>query len=604
MIPSSIEAFSSVVVLDAEYVADAGQPYDPVALGVCIYDGTDRVQVYDRTVLLQWRELPFPVDAETLVVCYNAGAEAGFLHALGLGIPVCWLDLMAESRVMRNVCLRKGLVPAFEKRHPEILAPNRDISLLRTAALFGVDGGNPDAKEDARDVILSRKWEGGDQVVWQQIREYCASDVQLTARLFAKMEPHLDLQAALIRGRYAVEHGRMEQRGIPVDVETFTRLQREHGRILQRYRVDVDSSGDRLTVKGRVRQTWLANKIRELGAEQFHQQTPKGQWSTRAVHLEETAVRFEDAELLRVAQWVDLLWLFPEGKDGALRISPLGDDGRIRYHQFAFATHTGRSLGLGREALMQLSAWMRGLIQPQPGEVLLSADYSAQEIAVAAGLSGDPQLREAYLSGDPYVAVGEMAGLIRPGMSEGEIRQLRKLCKALTLGRLYGMGLSTFRRRSGVSYGQAARVWQFFDRTFTKFNDWQARVVAQARRRGWITTKFGWKAQVVTTTSTTTLYNWAVQAGAGDVLKLAVIRVAQAGFDILTTCHDSLLVSIPDDRVEERCTALTQLMAEAGEIAVGIPIRVDVQVVRPGERLLTSDTGPMWSKIMGLLGGT
>ena len=79
-----------------------------------------------------------------------------------------------------------------------------------------------------------------------------------------------------------------------------------------------------------------------------------------------------------------------------LRISPLGDDGRIRYHQFAFSTHTGRSLGLGREALMQLSAWMRGLIQPQPGEVLLSADYSAQEIAVAAGLSGDPQLRDAY----------------------------------------------------------------------------------------------------------------------------------------------------------------------------------------------------------------
>ena len=117
-----------------EYVADAGQPYDPVALGVCIYDGTDRVQVYDRAELLQWRELPFPIDAETVVVCYNAGAEAGFLHALGLGMPVWWLDLMAESRVMRNVCLRKGLVPAFEKRHPEILAPNRDISLLRTAA--------------------------------------------------------------------------------------------------------------------------------------------------------------------------------------------------------------------------------------------------------------------------------------------------------------------------------------------------------------------------------------------------------------------------------------------------------------------------------------
>jgi len=507
MIPSSLEGFRSIIVLDSEYVADAGQPYDPVALGVQVYDGTDRVRVYDRTELLQWRKLPFPIGPETVVVVYNAGAEAGFLHALGLGMPVWWIDLMAESRVMRNVCLRKGLVPAFEKRHPELLAPNRDISLLRTAALFGVDGGSADAKEDARDIILSRKWEGGDQEVWQQIREYCASDVLLTARLFAKMEPHIDLQAALIRGRYAAEHGRMEQRGIPVDVETFRRLQREHGRILQRYRVDVDSSGDRLTAKGRVRQSWLAGKIRELGAEQFHQQTPKGQWSTRAAHLEDTANRFEDAELSRVAQWVDLLWLFPEGKDGALRISPLGDDGRIRYHQFAFSTHTGRSLGLGREALMQLSAWMRGLIQPQPGEVLLSADYSAQEVAVAAGLSGDPQLRAVYERGDPYIVLGEMAGLIQPGMSKAEIARIRKLCKSLTLGRLYGMGLSTFRRRSGVSYGQAARVWQFFDRTFTKFNDWQARVVAQARRRGWITTKFGWKAQVTSATGTTTLYN-------------------------------------------------------------------------------------------------
>ena len=249
--------------------------------------------------LLQWRELPFSIGAETLVVCYNAGAEAGFLHALGLGMPVCWLDLMAESRVMRNVCLRKGLVPAFEKRHPEILAPNRDISLLRTAALFGVDDGNADAKEDAGCHSQSEVEGSGTRPCGSRY-ESIASDVRLTARLFTKMEPHIDLQAALIRGRYAAEHGRMEQRGMPVDVETFIRLQREHGRILQRYQVDVDSSGDQLTVKGRVRQTWLANKIRELGAEQFHQQTPKGQWSTRAVHLGETAVRFEDAELL---QW-------------------------------------------------------------------------------------------------------------------------------------------------------------------------------------------------------------------------------------------------------------------------------------------------------------
>src|SRR5262249_41812152 len=161
----------------------------------------------DRSEILQWRKLPFLVGADTLVVCFNAAAESGFLHVLGLEMPVWWLDVMAESRVMRNVALRKGLLPKFEKLHPDVLAPNRDISLLRTAEWLGVEGGDADTKDWVRNLILSRKWASGDPIVWRQILDYCASDVRLTAQVFAKIEPHLDLQAALIRGRYAAEHG-------------------------------------------------------------------------------------------------------------------------------------------------------------------------------------------------------------------------------------------------------------------------------------------------------------------------------------------------------------------------------------------------------------
>ena len=78
---------------------------------------------------------------------------------------------------------------------------------------------------------------------------------------------------------------------------------------------------------------------------------------------------------------------------------------------------------------MQLPKWMRGLITPQPGEVLIAADYIAEEIAIAAGLSGDSQLRAVYEAGDPYVALGEMAGMIQPGMETGQVLQARKICK-------------------------------------------------------------------------------------------------------------------------------------------------------------------------------
>ena len=601
MIPASIEEFGTVLILDTEYVAELGEPYDPVALGVQVY-GADEVRVYRRDEVLQWRKLPFPIDADTLIVCYNAAAESGFLHVLDLGMPVWWLDLMAESRVLRNVCLPKRSLDKFVPRHPEIPSPNREMSLLKTAEWLGVEGGDGDVKAVGRDLVLSRKWASGDETVWQQIVDYCASDVRLTTRLFAKMEPHFALQAALIRGSYVAEQGRMSQRVIPVDVETFRRLQREYGRILRQYRVDMDPMGVRLTAKGRVRQTWLAGKLKQLGAEAFHRQTAKGQWSTKLTALQETADRYEDRELQQVAEWVEMLHTFPEGKDGALRISPMGRDGRVRYHQFPFDTHTGRSLGSGKEALMQLPKWMRGLITPQPGEVLIAADYSAEEIAVAAGLSGDVQLRAAYEAGDPYVALGEMAGMIQPGMEPGQVLQARKICKSLALGRQYGMGFRAFRKKSGASYSQAARVWQFFERTFTKFADWQQRSVAQARRRGWITTRYGWKAQVVTQTRETTLFNWPVQAGAGDVLRLAVILAAQEGLEILTTCHDSLLVSVPENQAEGRCAALVGVMQDAAKIAVGVPIRVDVQVLHAGERLLTAETRPMWEYVMGLLG--
>src|SRR5262249_48892647 len=160
-----------ILILDTEYVATPGEPYDPVALGVLKY-GSDHVQVYARADILQWQELPFPIGPDALFVTYNAGAESGFLHVLRLGMPACWLDLMAESRVARNVCVSKKVLRAFEKKHPEVVAPNRDISLLQTAELFGLESGDPYTKDEARELILSRAWESGDPHIWEQITAY------------------------------------------------------------------------------------------------------------------------------------------------------------------------------------------------------------------------------------------------------------------------------------------------------------------------------------------------------------------------------------------------------------------------------------------------
>jgi hypothetical protein len=526
-------------------------------------------------------------------------AEAAFLHVLGQEQPVWWLDPMVEDQARRTVCIAKKHLNRFTKAHPEMYRPNSPITLLECLDQWGIEGGDPAAKDLAREVILSRRWEQ-DASLWPQILAYCAEDVRLTAQLFAKMAPHIALQPALIRGRYAAEHGRMFVRGMPADSAILQRLCQRYRWVLQGMRQGVDPTGDKLTPKGRVSQRWLTSKIAQLGAERRHPRTPTGLYSATVAALQSTAEEWEDPELFQVMKWAELLTIFLENRTGGLRVPPVGEDNRIRYEQMIFATHTGRSIGWGKEALMQQPQWMRGLVYPLPGEVVLAADYAGEEFAIAAGLSGDQRMQAAYWAGDPYLFMAEMAGMLL-GVTAEKARQVRRLFKTLTLGRMYGLGLRSFREQSGLPYGEAVRVWQFFERTFARFLAWQARVVADARRRGWIRTGQGWIAKVYPMTQTTTLLNWLVQATGGDVLRTAVLLLADRGFKLLTTVHDSVLVSVPEQRAHVQAERVQHIMQEAATAVIGFPIRVDMQMVRPGERLLTTDTQPMWKRVMGYL---
>ena len=64
----------------------------------------------------------------------------------------------------------------------------------------------------------------------------------------------------------------------------------------------------------------------------------------------------------------------------------------------------------------------RHLAKPATGEVLIEADWSAQEIWIAAYLSGDKAMQKMLQQADPYIAFGEMCGMI-PAGSLGKARR-------------------------------------------------------------------------------------------------------------------------------------------------------------------------------------
>jgi hypothetical protein len=99
---------------------------------------------------------------------------------------------------------------------------------------------------------------------------------------------------------------------------------------------------------------------------------------------------------------------------GKMRFTGLtvGSDGRNRCLLSPFASITGRNQPSNTRFVFGPAVWMRGLIRPPPGYGLAYIDFSAQEIAIAAVLSGDEHVAKDYATGDPHLGFAKAAGLV------------------------------------------------------------------------------------------------------------------------------------------------------------------------------------------------
>jgi hypothetical protein len=166
-----------------------------------------------RDELRARRESPIPTGPDVLYVAFFGSAEWGCYLELGWPIPSRIVDLFAEFRLRTNFALGKA-------ERAKLLP--RGNGWLGAAAFFGIDTMATAEKEANRALILSDgPWTPETRA---RVLDYCEADVITTARLFRAMLPGIDPPRALIRGRYTAAVARMEHCGVPIDVETFSRL--------------------------------------------------------------------------------------------------------------------------------------------------------------------------------------------------------------------------------------------------------------------------------------------------------------------------------------------------------------------------------------------
>jgi hypothetical protein len=562
-----------IVVVDTEYLAAPGERQVPVCLCAQDLESGQTWQLWQDELDVP----PFPLDKTTLIVAYAAFAEMGTFQALGWPEPPCVLDLFAEHRRVTN-----GRTLAT------------DNSLLGALAFYGITAMTKEQKDEGRRLVME-----GPPWYWfkrRPILDYCMADVTATAVLATRMlpeilaEPHR-LGQALWRGRYAWAVAAADAQGIPIDVPALATFRENYESIRlalinmvdKEYGVYRDGSFNHILF-GR----WLAARgIR-------WPRTSSGLFEVEDTTFRDMAAAHPELENLR-----QLHQTTSKLKPEKLTV---GADGRNRAGLYSFGALTGRNAPKASQWVYGRPAWMRSFVRPGPGRALISLDWKSQEPHIGAALSGDTQLLEDLRSDDLYLSFARRAGLAPPEATKQTHPAVRELVKTVFLASGYGMGWKLLAARANLGEFEAQellRSWVTTYRTYTGWLEEQTRTIAL---QGWASTLYGWTFQVQPATKPNTLRNFPVQANAAEMMRFAAIYAVEAGIELCTLVHDSLVVEADVDDVFAVQTITTECMNEASRRVLGdLVVPVEVSVVRAPDRYVDPRGRVMWDRVQSLL---
>jgi DNA polymerase I len=287
-----------------------------------------------------------------------------------------------------------------------------------------------------------------------------------------------------------------------------------------------------------------------------------------------------------------------------MRLSDLavGRDGRNRTMLSAFRARTGRNQPSNTKFMFGPSVWLRGLIKPPPGYGIAYIDWQQQEFGIAAALSGDPSMMEAYGSGDPYLAFAKQAGAAPADATKATHKAIRDQFKSTVLAVQYGMGAEALAQRIGQPPIRARELLRLHRETYRVFWHWSDAAVDHAMLTGSLHTAFGWRVRVSDVSNERSLRNFPMQANGAEMLRLACCLGTERGIGVCAPVHDAVLICAPLDRLEADVARMQDAMREASHIVLdGFELGTDAHIVRYPDRYMDERGAVMWNRVMNLI---
>ena len=249
----------------------------------------------------------------------------------------------------------------------------------------------------------------------------------------------------------------------------------------------------------------------------------------------------------------------------------------------------------------EFSRQIRQAFIPEPGWLLVAADYSQIELRILAHLSQEPVLVDAYRNSKDVHSVTAKLLFDKEEITSEE----RRLGKIINFGVIYGMGAQRFSRESGFKTNVGKQFIEKYREKYAQVFEYLEKVKKQAIAEGYVSTilgrrryvnlnsdslkslrglnpeafdlddlKYGYgDAQILRAAA-----NAPIQGSSADIIKIAMIKLQNILQDyqarLLIQVHDELVLEVPPEEWQELEPIIKSTMEEAVELS--IPLAVDI----------------------------
>lgn len=426
---------------------------------------------------------------------FSAIAECRSFIALGLDpLQFNWIDLFLEYRMMTNhndklqwgnqlvngkVKFTKKPKPKWERTEQDSLTQFKPTHSLAEAT-YKLTGEIRDTahKNKMRDLIISDP-EIFSPEDYKAILDYNMDDVVFLPRIWERIQeefksmfkdPHCEekydeeryLSEAMLRGRYAAHTSIMETKGYPIDVEKTRNFSKQVGNILYDVQREINQlfpeikpfrwnkKDQKFSWNQKATKDWIKktqNVKSWLKTDGGKKKIPDLSLSLEAF---ENVFPFKHdypsdnfgAQMVRFLKMKQSLYGFAPSNPNSDKKTfwdSVGPDSRVRPYMNIYGAQSSRSQPAATGFMFLKPAWMRSLVVPDKGKFICGIDYGAQEFFASGLESGDWNMIQAYLSGDPYFALAKLSGSVPQDALRKDHEAVRDLFKATTLGISYLM---------------------------------------------------------------------------------------------------------------------------------------------------------------------